>query len=142
MYDEYCIDVPNTKIIGGSAEGEALKLKVLSFLGDVDSKTGTIISEDTGAIGHHIKDRILVIEKFRGSTVGVYVLYSLCRKRLAPKAIISNELDPVVIAGIVLCNIVGVFRVPENIMKLINNGDVVKIRPLENGARVCIAGKV
>lgn len=116
-----------------------LKLEVLSFLGDIDSKTGTVVSEDTGAVNNRIKDRILVVKKFRGSTVGVYVLYSLCRRGLAPRAIVSREPDPVVVAGIVLCNIVGVFRVPENIVELIRNGDRIRIEPFENGAKICIA---
>ncbi|MEM2389106.1 MAG: DUF126 domain-containing protein, partial [Ignisphaera sp.] len=88
MYTEYCIDIPNSKFIGDPTEGVALNLEVLSFLGDVDRRTGTIVSEDTKARGHQVKDRILIVKKFRGSTVGVYVLYSLCKNGLAPKAVI------------------------------------------------------
>lgn len=139
MYAEYCIDVPNSKFIGDPTEGTALNLEVLSFLGDVDRRTGTIVSEDTKARGYQVKDRILIVRKFRGSTVGVYVLYSLCKNGLAPKAIICGEPDPVIVAGIVLCSITGVFKVPETIMEQIKNGDRIRIEPLKNGTRICIA---
>ena len=138
MYGEHCIDVYGAKIIGGHTEGEALKLDVLSFLGDIDSRTGVVVSEDTNAKGQYVKDRVLIVKKFRGSTVGVYILYSLCKNGLAPKAIVSEEPDPVVIAGVVLCNITGVFKVPRMAIVQIENGDMVRIEPLENGVKICV----
>lgn len=138
MYDEHCIDVYGAKIVGGYTEGEVLKLDALSFLGDIDSRTGTVVSEDTNTKGQCIKNKILIVKRFRGSTVGVYVLYSLCKNRLAPRAIVSEEPDPVVIAGIVLCNITGVFKVPKVAIEQIKNGDRIKIEPLDNGVRICV----
>lgn len=138
MHSRYCVDIPNAKIIGGHTEGEVLKLEALSLLGDVDSRSGIIVSEDVKAVDNQVKNRILVVRKFRGSTVGAYVLYSLCRRGLAPRAIVSIEPDPVVVAGIVLCDIVGVFRVPENIIELIESGDRVEIEPLGSGVRMCV----
>uniref|UniRef100_A0A7J3QDC0 phosphomevalonate dehydratase n=1 Tax=Ignisphaera aggregans TaxID=334771 RepID=A0A7J3QDC0_9CREN len=138
MYDEHCITIPNAKIVGYNTEGKALKLEVLSFLGDIDSKTGIIISEDTGAKNYYIKDKILLVKRFRGSTVGAYVLYSLCKNGLAPKAIVTDDPDPVIIAGIVLCNITGVFNVSKTIIERIENEDKIRIESIGNSIKICV----
>uniref|UniRef100_A0A7C5UV61 DUF126 domain-containing protein n=1 Tax=Ignisphaera aggregans TaxID=334771 RepID=A0A7C5UV61_9CREN len=138
MYDEHCITIPTAKMVGYITEGKALKLEVLSFLGDIDSKTGIIMSEDTGAKNHYIKDKILLVKRFRGSTVGAYVLYSLCKNGLAPKAIVTDDPDPVIIAGIVLCNITGVFNVSKTVIEQIKNEDKIRIESIGNGVKICV----
>lgn len=46
-----------------------------------------------------IKDKVLCFPHGHGSTVGNYVLYSLAKKNQAPKAIINQTADPVVVVG-------------------------------------------
>lgn len=131
---EYCIDQKNdvTEVI----EGEVVKVSAISFLGDIDKDKGVIVSVDSSCTGCSITGRILVVEKFRGSTVGTYVIYSLCRKGLAPKAIICLEPDPVVVAGAALCGIPMIYGVPKNILQQITSGDKVKVIPKRG--RLCI----
>jgi len=76
------------------------------------------------------------VERFRGSTVGTYVMYSLCRRELTPKAILCSELDPVVVAGAALCGIPIIYGIPDKVLKQMESGDKVRIVP--KGGKVCI----
>ncbi|MEM2412888.1 MAG: DUF126 domain-containing protein, partial [Candidatus Bathyarchaeia archaeon] len=93
-------------IVEGKCIGEALvSTKPISFLGDVDPATGKIIEKRHDLYGECIKDKVLCFPHGHGSTVGSYVLYSLAKNGLAPKAIINRRADPVVVVGAVIASI-------------------------------------
>ncbi len=133
-----CINVMNAKIVGEEVEGKVIKINTLSFLGDIDKDTGLIISEESGAKGSSIKDYILVVKRFRGSTVGTYIIYSLCKKGIIPKAIIMGRPDPVVLAGAILCRIPVVYNVSDKVIEYIESGSYIKIISTSNGILICI----
>lgn len=112
-------------IVPGKARGLALvSSKPLSFLGDVDPKTGVIIEKDHDLHGLGIKDKVLCFPHGRGSTVGSYVLYAIAKNGVAPKAIINSIADPVVVVGAVIANIPMVDGI--NISE-IKSGDIVEV---------------
>jgi predicted aconitase with swiveling domain len=133
VFNEYCVDQEDVVEV---VEGEVVKVSTLSFLGDVDKDRGVVVSVDSGCVGCSIAGKILVVERFRGSTVGTYVMYSLCRRGLAPKAILCSELDPVVVAGAALCGIPIIYGIPDKVLKQMESGDKVRIVP--KGVKVCI----
>lgn len=135
MFNEYCVEHGNS--IPDVIEGEAVKVLVISFLGDIDKDRGIIISSDSKCLGCSIVNKILVIERFRGSTVGTYILYSLCKKGLAPKAIVCLDPDPVVIAGATLCGIPMIYGIPKHILQQISTGDRIKV--YLKGGKVCLS---
>jgi predicted aconitase with swiveling domain len=93
-------------IVEGKTEGTALvSTKPISFLGGVDPADGTIKEKNHDLCGQCIRDKILCFPHGHGSTVGSYVLYSLAKKKLAPKAIINIIADPVVAVGAIISNI-------------------------------------
>ncbi len=110
-------------------EGEALVVDVLSFLGDVDPETGTIVAKDSGAYGEKVCNKILVIKRCRGSTVGPYILYALSRKGLAPKAIVLGDRDPVVIAGAVLSDIPLAIVIDRELLTYVHSGCRIVVDP-------------
>jgi predicted aconitase with swiveling domain len=131
--NEYCVDQEDVVEV---VEGEVIKVSTLSFLGDVDKDRGVVVSVDSGCVGCSIAGKILVVERFRGSTVGTYVMYSLCRRGLTPKAILCSEPDPVVVAGAALCGIPIIYGIPDKVLKQMESGDKVRIVP--KGGKVCI----
>lgn len=135
MLNEYCLDDIDLDL-RESVEGEIVKVLEISFLGDVDKSSGVILSADSGCKGCSISEKVLVVERFRGSTVGTYVLYSLCKKRLAPKAILCLEPDPVVVAGAVLCRIPMVYNLPKQLVQIMKTGDKVRIE--KRGETICL----
>lgn len=71
-----------------------------------------------------VKGKVLCFPHGRGSTVGSYVLYSLAKKGLGPKAIVNEAADPVVVAGAIIAEIPMVDGVD---ISLIRTGDEVEV---------------
>jgi predicted aconitase with swiveling domain len=119
------ITLKGRKIVEGHCKAEALvSTKPISFLGGVDPADGKIIERDHDLFGECIKDKILCFPHGHGSTVGSYVLYSLAKKKCAPKAIINQTVDPVVVVGAIIANIPMVDQID---IKKIKTGDIVEV---------------
>ena len=93
-------------VVAGSCEGQALvSLQPISFLGGIDPNSGRIIEKNHDLKGECIKDKVLCFPYGHGSTVGSYVLYSLVKRGLGPKAIVNQVADPVVVVGAIIADI-------------------------------------
>jgi len=112
-------------IVPGHCRGLALvTLKPISFLGGVDPNSGKIIERDHDLKGESMRGRILCFPHGHGSTVGSYVIYSLAKKGLGPKAIVNETADPVVVAGAIIADIPTVDQVD---IRHIATGDEVEV---------------
>lgn len=112
-------------VVEGKCTGEALvSEKPISFLGDVDPATGKIIDKHSELYGECIKNKILCFPHGHGSTVGSYVLFSLAKNGLAPKAIINRKADPVIVVGAVIANIPMIDQVD---ISRIRTGEMVEV---------------
>ena len=119
------ITLRGRKIVEGHCRAEALvSLMPISFLGGVDPADGKVTEKKHNLCGVCIKDKALCFPHGHGSTVGSYVLYSLAKKQLAPKAIINKTADPVVVVGAIIANIPMIDRVH---IKQIETGDLVEV---------------
>jgi len=88
------------------AEGEVLlSTDALSFLGNVDPKTGVVVDPSHAIYGQCIKDKILVFPHGKGSTVGSYVMLQLKKNQVAPAAIINIEAEPIIAVGAIISKI-------------------------------------
>jgi len=109
----------------GVCKGIALvSEKPISFLGGVNPNNGIIIEKNHDLSGKCIKDKILCFPHGHGSTVGSYVIYALAKNGVAPRAILNETADPVVVVGAVLANIPMIDRI--NIREL-KTGDLLEI---------------
>jgi predicted aconitase with swiveling domain len=121
-------------IVEGRCRGKALvSSKPISFLGGVDPADGRIIEKRHDLSGLCIKDKVLCFPHGHGSTVGSYVLYSLAKKRLAPKAIINQKADPVVVVGAIIANVPMIDQVD---IRRIKTGDTVEIDACKGVAKI------
>ncbi|MFQ6050077.1 MAG: DUF126 domain-containing protein [Candidatus Hydrothermarchaeota archaeon] len=90
----------------GTAEGDVLYSSTpISFLGDIDPKTGNIINKNHELFGTNISGKILVFPHGIGSTVGSYVMYQLKKNGLAPLGIINQYAEPIVAVGAIISQI-------------------------------------
>ena len=121
-------------IVEGKCRAEALvSSKPISFLGGIDPADGRIVEKDHDLCGECVKDKILCFPHGHGSTVGSYVLYSLAKKGLAPKAIVNQTADPVVVVGAIIANVPMVDQVD---IKKIKTGDTVEVDACKGTVRV------
>jgi predicted aconitase with swiveling domain len=112
-------------IVSGRLKGTALvSQKPLSFLGGVDYHTGVVIEKNHDLKGIALKDVILCFPSGHGSTVGSYVLYSLVKKGLGPKAIVNQIADTVVVVGAIIADIPMIDKVD---IKQIKTGDILEV---------------
>ncbi|MEM2971486.1 MAG: DUF126 domain-containing protein [Candidatus Bathyarchaeia archaeon] len=119
------ITLKGRAIVEGKCRAEALvSAKPISFLGGVDPADGKIIEKNHDLREECIKDKVLCFPHGHGSTVGSYVLYALAKKNCAPKAIINQKTDPVVVVGAIIANIPMIDQID---IKQIRNGDIVEV---------------
>jgi len=112
-------------IAGGRRRGAALVSKMpLSFLGGVDYNSGLVIEKNHDLKGESIKGKVLCFPSGHGSTVGSYVLYSLVKKGLGPRAIVNQVADTVVVVGAIIAEVPMVDQID---IKQIRTGDVVEV---------------
>jgi predicted aconitase with swiveling domain len=122
------------RIVEGRCKATALvSSKPISFLGGVDPADGRIIDKTHDLCGECIKDKVLCFPHGIGSTVGSYVLYSLAKRNLAPKAIVNQTADPVVVVGAMIANVPMLDKVD---IKQIHTGDMVEVDAYKGLIRV------
>ncbi len=115
------------KVASGCARGPALVTKeAISFLGNVDAKTGLVVDPAHELFGQCIAGKVLIFPGGKGSTVGSYVIYQLKKRDLAPAAMINLRSEPIVAVGAIISAIPLVDRVPEEILQ-IKNGTLVEV---------------
>ncbi len=98
----------------------------ISFLGDVDAKTGELVGADLDIKGLNLTDKILIFPEGRGSTVGSNVLYGLARNGLAPKLIGTCKIESITISGAIFGGIPMVSSIDEAVFDEIKNGDILR----------------
>jgi predicted aconitase with swiveling domain len=112
-------------IVEGHCRAKALvSSKPISFLGGVDPADGRIIEKNHDLCGQCMKNMVLCFPHGHGSTVGSYVLYSLAKKGLAPKAILNQTGDPVVVVGAIIAEIPMIDQVD---IRKIKTGDMLEV---------------
>jgi predicted aconitase with swiveling domain len=91
--------------VPGLVEGElVISREPISFLGDLDPKTGIIVAENHPLKGQSVKDKIFAFPCGKGSTVGSYVIFQMKKNGVAPKAIINQEAEAIVAVGAIISN--------------------------------------
>ena len=128
------------KVVGGSAEGEALvSREPISFMGGVNPNTGILAEKTHELVGKKITGKILVYPTGKGSTGGSYRLYDMSVQKTAPAAIINLYAEPITAIGAIMGNIPMVDKLSDDPTKIIETGDWVRVEASEG--RVVIRKK-
>jgi predicted aconitase with swiveling domain len=115
-------------IVKGSFRGEALVTREpISFLGGVDPSTGAVVEEGHELRGKILAGKALIMPHGKGSTVGSYVLYSLAKRGLAPKAIATVKTDLMILTGCAISCIPLLSEVPREVLDVVKSGNIVEI---------------
>lgn len=90
-------------VIAGQGEGRALVTRdPISFWGDVDPKSGKIVTSRHHLCGECFSGKVLVFPHGRGSTSGSGVLLECIRLGTAPAGIVNQTVDPILAAASVI----------------------------------------
>jgi predicted aconitase with swiveling domain len=120
------VEIKGKCIVPGEVTGETIvSYEPISFLGDIDPKTGQITAVRHPLKGNSVKGKILVFPFGRGSTVGSYVIYQLLKNRTAPIAFLTQKADPIVTVGAIISGIpmmddIDINKIPNGIKLSIN----------------------
>jgi predicted aconitase with swiveling domain len=120
------VEIKGRCIVPGEVTGETIvSYEPISFLGDIDPKTGRITAASHPLKGTSVKGKILVFPFGKGSTVGSYVIYQLFKNKAAPIAFLTQKADPIVVVGAIIAGIpmmddVDINRIPNRIKLSIN----------------------
>ncbi|MFN8445944.1 MAG: DUF126 domain-containing protein [Caldilineaceae bacterium] len=82
-----------------TVEGEVVRIAPLSFWGGVDSSSGRIIDPHHPDCGLILTGKIVLMPRARGSSSSSSVLAECIRRGTAPRAIVLEEADPIILIG-------------------------------------------
>ncbi|MET4130627.1 DUF126 domain-containing protein [Roseovarius sp. MBR-6] len=116
-------------VVKGQAEGKALVSQTaLSFLGDLDIRSGQVVGRSSDLLGACVAGRVLALPASRGSAGAWRFLYQLKVHSTHPAALILREMpDPSVMQGAMLANVPIVVVPAGDFWFELLDGDVVKV---------------
>ncbi|MFA0821550.1 MAG: DUF126 domain-containing protein [Methanomethylovorans sp.] len=121
----------------GCAEGQVmLTHDPISFLGNVDPKTGKVVDANHELFGQSVQGKVLVFPHGKGSTVGSYVIYQLFKNGVAPAAMINLESEPIVAVGAIISAIPLVDRLEDDPYTFLKDGMSIKVNSSEGYVEV------
>ena len=122
------ITLHGRKVVGGSAEGEALVTKeTISGWGGVNPTQGTIIETRHELRGVSFKDKVLVFPGAKGSSGWSAVFHMTRLMGTAPKAMIFNEMTAKIALGAVVMRVPSITDLDQDPLAVIETGDWVKV---------------
>lgn len=131
-------------VVKGTARGAALLSGTpISFLGDLDIRTGRVTGTLSDLCGRSVAGRILVVPSTRGSAGAWRFIHQLRQHGTHPLALLTDELpDPSVVQGAILSGIPVVAGVASAVGRaagdnslLAVDGDAGTVDILDDGAR-------
>ena len=125
-------------IVDGSAAGPALVgAEPVSFLGDVDIRSGRIVGDLPSLRNATVKGTVLIFPYTRGSAGAWRFLYQLYKHKNAPVAIITQAVpDPSVVQGAILAGIPIACEPEADLATLVENGAAVSIEVKDGKATI------
>lgn len=116
-------------LVDGCASGAALvSQEAISFLGDVDIRSGRVVGDLPSVKGRALGGMILVMPYSRGSAGAWRFIYQLFKHGHAPAAIISGTLpDPSVVQGAILAGVPIACEPADDDVLRIRDGAMVEI---------------
>lgn len=125
-------------IVPGTASGPALVSPAgLSFLGDIDIRTGSIVNQAHPLQGQIVTGRVLVIPHSVGSAGAWRFLYQLFVHGRHPAAIISAALpDSSLVQGAILAHVPVLCEPDTDLLAAIRTDDLVIVNAAEGTIEV------
>ena len=116
------------KISEGKVDGEVIVSKDSVCFYLVEPETGVVVEKNHDIEGKSIAGKILVMPSGKGSSVvQADGLFKLAQNDKAPKAMIIEHADTVLVTGAIIMEIPMVHKVEAKFYKTVLDGDVVSL---------------
>lgn len=116
------------KISEGTAKGEVIVSKDAVCFYLVEPETGVVVEKNHDIEGKSIAGKILVMPSGKGSSVvQADGLYKLSQNDNAPKAMIIEHADTVLVSGAIVMEIPMVHKVESTFYESVKNGDLLEL---------------
>lgn len=122
------MEIKCRKISEGKADGEVIVSKDSVCFYLVEPETGVVVEKNHDIEGKSIAGKILVMPSGKGSSVvQADGLFKLAKNDKAPKAMIIEHADTVLVTGAIIMEIPMVHKVEAKFYKTVIDGDVVSL---------------
>ena len=122
------MDIKCRKISDGEAEGQVIVSRDAVCFYLVEPETGVIIEKNHDIEGRSIAGKILVMPSGKGSSVvQADGLYKLAKNDKAPKAMIIEHADTVLVSGAIVMEIPMVHKVEKTFYDTVKSGDIINL---------------
>ena len=122
------MEIKCRKISEGKVDGEVMVSKDSVCFYLVEPETGVVVEKNHDIEGKSIAGKILVMPSGKGSSVvQADGLYKLAQNDKAPKAMIIEHADTVLVTGAIIMEIPMVHKVEDKFYKTVIDGDVVSL---------------
>jgi len=122
------MEIKCRKISEGKAKGEVIVSKDAVCFYLVEPETGVVVEKNHDLEGKSVAGKILVMPSGKGSSVvQADGLYKLSQNGNAPKAMIIEHADTVLVSGAIVMEIPMVHKVESKFYASIKNGDAIEI---------------
>ncbi len=117
--------------VGPEVSGEALVTDDnFSARYDLDRIRGIFSRPQHKLAGQSYVDRIMVFNTAKGGVASAWMLHEMASRGLAPKAILFNQVNPILAQGAALANMAMCDRFADgDVTALIRSGDRVTVKP-------------
>jgi uncharacterized protein len=126
---EGVLEIHARGIVRGTASGPALvSSEPISFLGDLDIRSGKVVNKRHPLLGVSLKGTVLVLPHSIGSAGAWRFLYQLFVHSTNPVAIVQHKLpDSSLVQGAILSKVPIVCEPDVDILTVIHTGDLVEV---------------
>jgi uncharacterized protein len=116
--------------IGPAVSGTALvAADNFSARYDLDRARGTFARPSHKLAGESYVDRILVLDGAKGGVATAWMLHNMAARRIVPRALIFNRVNPILAQGAVFAGVALVDRFAGDVTTLFCTGDELRVDP-------------
>ncbi|MDR3515216.1 MAG: DUF126 domain-containing protein [Azospirillaceae bacterium] len=98
---------------------------------DLDRHRGIFSRPGHQLEGQSYVDRILVLKTAKGGVATAWMLHDMAARRLVPKALLFNRVNPILAQGAAFANVALVDRFDGDVTRLIETGQELEVCPAE-----------
>src|SRR5271169_820063 len=116
--------------IGPAVSGTALvAADNFSARYDLDRNAGTFSRPSHKLAGQSYAGRILVLDGAKGGVATAWMLHDMAARRIVPRALIFNRVNPILAQGAAFGGLALVDRFAGDVTKLFRTGDALRVDP-------------